>query len=69
MNPQNIVDSVVTAIDLPWAVKYDFAIIFYTFSGKQIFLRFDCYKEIFVEHFSKRITTLLKKCAAFKKIT
>jgi len=25
MNPQNIVDSVVTAIDLPWAVKYDFA--------------------------------------------
>jgi len=25
MNPQNIVDSVVTAIELPWAVKYDFA--------------------------------------------
>ncbi len=25
MNPQNIVDSVVTATELPWAVKYDFA--------------------------------------------
>ena len=25
MNKQNIVDSVVTAIELPWAVKYDFA--------------------------------------------
>ena len=25
MNSQNIVDSVVTAIELPWAVKYDFA--------------------------------------------
>ena len=25
MNPQNIVDSVETAIKLPWAVKYDFA--------------------------------------------
>ena len=25
MNSQNIVDSVVTAINLPWAVKYDFA--------------------------------------------
>jgi UDP-N-acetylglucosamine 2-epimerase (non-hydrolysing) len=25
MNPKNIVDSVVTAIELPWAVKYDFA--------------------------------------------